>query len=274
MPLCFLLENYSIASPSRIAIRASLHPGQVNLPNVLMACFPGLSVKIDDDDRLSGWSIVTGLWETDLVLEGRVPSTESLASFLELLKEPRITIADELDESHCLDFHQRPTEVPQEFTYTNIGRLVFQAKYRGNAAAADEIATQMGHFINRHPRYERAQCIAAVPRSTSVGWLNLAQRLIDHLTGFLAKHRLTLYRSEAVTSQKDVSDEAERYSRQQGTMACDHDLALQSVVIIDDMYGSGASMQEAARTLRAAGAAEVLGLAATKTLKYARGVSL
>lgn len=255
-------------------MRANLHPRQVNLPDVLMACFPGLSAEIVDDDTLSGWNIVTGLWECDLVLRGRVPARESLADFLELLKGPRITIADKLDESHCLDFHQRPTEVPQEFAYTTMGRLVFQAKYRGNAAAADDIATQMGGFINRHRRYQRAQCTAAVPRSISTGWLNLAQRLIGRLTGLLAKQRVVLYRSQAVTSQKDVSDEAERYSRQQGTMGCDEDLVGQSVVVIDDMYGSGASMQEAARALRAVGATEVLGLAATKTLKYARGVSL
>jgi predicted amidophosphoribosyltransferase len=46
------------------------------------------------------------------------------------------------------------------------------------------------------------------------------------------------------------------------------------VVLVDDMYGSGGSIQEAGRALRAAGAAEIVGLAATKTLKYARGISL
>jgi predicted amidophosphoribosyltransferase len=56
-------------------------------------------------------------------------------------------------------------------------------------------------------------------------------------------------------------------------MVVSEELVGQRVIIIDDLYGSGGTMQEAGRALRAAGASEVLGLAVTKQRLY-EGVSL
>lgn len=46
-----------------------------------------------------------------------------------------------------------------------------------------------------------------------------------------------------------------------------------SVIILDDLYGSGITLGEVARACRAAGAKSVLSLAATKTAKFCNGLS-
>jgi len=56
-------------------------------------------------------------------------------------------------------------------------------------------------------------------------------------------------------------------------MRVDDDVSGVGVVAIDDLDGSGASMREAARALRDAGAKEVVGLTVTKQRLY-EGVRL
>ena len=274
MPLCFRLEQYQNRTANTISVTANLHPRQIKMPEILMAAFPGLIAQSKEDDPLAGWDIIEGRWEADLIVSGNVPSVAELDQFLNLFVSPRITVADNLDESHCLDFHDLPTGTPQQYERTQIGEMVFKAKYRGGQAEQMTIGNQLMEFIQRHPRYKRAEYIGSVPRSSSIGWRKLADQLVTHLASSLNKTRVVIDRIKPVTSQKDVSDEAERYSRQERTMICQGNLAGRSVILVDDMYGSGGSVNEAARALRAAGAPEVLGLAATKTLKYTRGVSL
>jgi predicted amidophosphoribosyltransferase len=79
--------------------------------------------------------------------------------------------------------------------------------------------------------------------------------------------------------QKDIVDEdrqkgvQRRIANQEGSMRVDDDVSGVGVVAIDDLYGSGASMREAARALRDAGAKEVVGLTVTKQRLY-EGVRL
>ena len=79
--------------------------------------------------------------------------------------------------------------------------------------------------------------------------------------------------------QKDIVDDdrkkgvERRIANQKDSMAVADDVDGMSVVVIDDLYGSGGSMLEAARALRDAGAAEVLGLTVTKQRLY-EGVRL
>lgn len=274
MPPCFRIEGFEVTAENVVKVRANLHPRQINLTQILMSVFPGAVVEIPDADPLKGLRILQAVWEVELVLSGGAPRGVELSPFLELLLAPYITVADRLDESHCLDFHQLPTEIPQEFRYTPIGHLVFRAKYRGDQTALASIAEKLTEFVKRHPRYDRAKFVTCVPRSSSRGWVDVAEPLARQLASALPKQRVILQRAQDVGSQKEVSEETERYLRQEGTMLSRDALDGQSVVVIDDMYGSGGSMQEAARVLRQAGAGEVLGLAATKTLKYTRGVSL
>jgi len=79
--------------------------------------------------------------------------------------------------------------------------------------------------------------------------------------------------------QKDIVDEdrqkgvERRIANQEGSMRVEDDVTGASVIAIDDLYGSGASMLEAARALRDARAKEVVGLTVTKQHLY-EGVRL
>jgi glutamine phosphoribosylpyrophosphate amidotransferase len=57
-------------------------------------------------------------------------------------------------------------------------------------------------------------------------------------------------------------------------MAVAENLADKTVIIVDDTYGSGGTMEETTRACRSAGAKEVLGLTATKNAKSTQGIDI
>ncbi|WP_280177760.1 ComF family protein [Mycobacterium pseudokansasii] len=59
----------------------------------------------------------------------------------------------------------------------------------------------------------------------------------------------------------------DRATALEGQFRCPVDISGKRVLIVDDVYTSGATAQETARALRAAGATAVAGLAAVRTMK-------
>ena len=107
----------------------------------------------------------------------------------------------------------------------------------------------------------------------------MSGRLVNQIAETLKHTQIRIARSSTRSPQKDITDEdrqagvRKRLANQRRSMRVDDHLDGLSVVVIDDLYGSGGTMQEAARALREAGVTEVLGLAVTKQRLYG-GVSL
>lgn len=73
-----------------------------------------------------------------------------------------VYLDDVLTESFALDYHHRPFEGGK----TQIGELVYRAKYKGDQKCASQLADRMENFISKFPLYLRSSCIVAVPPST------------------------------------------------------------------------------------------------------------
>lgn len=218
-------------------------------------------------------------FEKVLVLAGTAPEGggEQVKDFLLLLARS-LTIEDSLDESHSLGYHQDEDETGG-LVRSNLGTLVYHAKYRHRVDERERIRHALCSFIRGHPRYRRADAVAAILPHETGRTGSLCQRLLAEVGSQLGLQQVQIVRVTTTQPQKEIADDdrrkgvERRFANQEGTMRVNHDLAGSSAVVLDDLYGSGASMHEAARVLRQAGAAEVLGLTVTKQRLY-QGVRL
>ncbi len=215
-----------------------------------------------------------------MTLVGQIPEggVDVLEEFLGLVTK-RLTIEDSLDESHALAYHQVADEDTGQLTRTVLGRLVNQAKYKTYKEPRQRIGDAIANFISRHPRYALATRIGCVPPHGVSKSSSLPSRVVNQVSKALRINLLRITRLTSTSEQKEITDEdrrlgvRKRIANQKGTMRVDTELSGDNVILVDDLYGSGGSMQEGARALRAAGAREVLGLAITKQHLF-EGVSL
>jgi predicted amidophosphoribosyltransferase len=203
-------------------------------------------------------------------IQGRFTPCElgQLNGLLGLLEEC-LTIEDSLDESHALGYHQEEDDLTTGLRRTALDALVYRAKYGSDNQARSQLVDLFGRFVSRHPRYGSASAVAAVPPHSASG-SRLSRHLAQGLAAALGMRPVPIRRARETLQQKAITLEdrlaavKQRVRNQKDSMAVPMALDGESVIVVDELYGSGASMEEAARSLRQAGSGCVLGLAASK----------
>jgi ComF family protein len=165
----------------------------------------------------------------------------------------------------ALDFHSRfDGDVANRGV---IGDLVFRYKYRDERNLARELASRWAELLRAQNNLPKFDVVIPVPPSTPrefdpVG--NLARALgeqlkIPALFGVLIKTRAT-------KQQKEMTALAQKQANVRGAFALKGDVRGRNILLVDDLYDSGATLQEAARVLQRAGVASIVVLTLTKTI--------
>jgi len=190
-----------------------------------------------------------------------------------------VAIRDCLAVSFALDFDKEEGD-PQK-PHTRLGKLRTQAKsYDGSVAlqmfaAADQFVAEMCTFLDTITVYECADAIAAVPPSDP--------RKPFDLPGYIARKLATERRLEdlcdAVTTKSarpQMKNAAldEKLSAIDGTIVVDAARVRgKTILLIEDLYQSGVSMNYTALEILKAGASRVFGLACVKTCRNSDNVT-
>jgi hypothetical protein len=158
---------------------------------------------------------------------------------------------------------------------TELGQLISDAKPyndtpdENHKKAAMELARRLGTFVASVSIYDKIDGFIAVPSSLP----NPAFSLPRGFAVFLARQTGKQNLSAAVTKThptkalKNLAKD-QKLDALIGSVAVDAaEVSGKSIVVIDDLYQSGLTINYIAEELRAAGAREVFGLAAVKTLR-------
>jgi hypothetical protein len=184
-----------------------------------------------------------------------------------------VYLADDLDECFALAFHTQ-TSAAGGYERTSVGQLVRDAKpynragSRGDRGKGVALAELLAGFIQQHPTYRRAELLVAVPPSNENKDFDLPALLAAEIAGRTGKRDATgaVRKTRATRPMKDCPTVQEKVENLKDAFAADSAVFQQkSVILVDDIYQSGFSINEVGRSLRQAGARLVLGLAATKT---------
>jgi hypothetical protein len=220
-----------------------------------------------------GKKTVAALFESrgEFILSGKPPSLRSINGLLSMLGK-LLTVRDDADVSHCLDLYKLPDDdiPPDDWPYSEIGLLVYRAKYRHNRAAAVSVGNRLIDTVRRHPALSRAVMVCAMPTSGSGKHFDSPRLWRDMIERGIGLQALDLVRTRSVVQQKAIGSIEERARNQRGSMDC-RDVSGAIVLVVDDLYMSGETMNEAVRVLRARGAAGVFALCAVKTATGTQG---
>ena len=259
MPTCGRIKDFELDDDKPRQFRVTVHDFSDDIPfdDYVSRAFP--EIEISSHERLSRVFFVS------------VPHSvliSDLERLLSLLKTS-VTILDDADESHALGMHWY-----SRVGRTALGELVLKSKSYGPAsgdrAAAEQLARRMLNWVRDHPPYASADVVAAVPPGNRDKAYDLPQIIASAVA---AEFSMTQCRisSTNTTPQKTLTGD-ENDVNIAGAFRVRDDLRGLRVVLIDDLYRFGRTMNEGVRALRAAGAGDVFALAASKTTEAVDGL--
>lgn len=200
-----------------------------------------------------------------------------LRGFLDMASSALLLPAVSLTELWAIAPHTEPDQ-EGKLVRSEVGRMLFDAKayhdsagqitHRGDLATAQRLGDLMAATFSNHPSVVRASRIIAVPANPP----NQPYNLPDILAGRLAEslgttpNQGTVIKSRPTPQVKELAG-PDKTAALEGVFVLSERVDGETIVIVDDVLMSGATLGVIGSLLLEGGAACVIGLAATKTLR-------
>lgn len=165
----------------------------------------------------------------------------------------------------ALDFHSR--FVGDQQIRGVIGDLVFRYKYGGQRELVNKLAGYWAELLEGHPEIPDLDGVIPVPPSMQREFdpvSHLAQALAARLG--IPADLATLIKTRQTQPQKELKSLTAKQANVAGAFALQGHVAGQNLLLVDDLYDSGATLNEAARTLNHGRPASIIVLTLTKTI--------
>jgi len=151
-------------------------------------------------------------------------------------------------------------------TRTALGQLVYDLKYGQKKVNAKKLARVLAEWSRRKFDLDRIDGVLGIPPSTTRKFQPVAA-IVKRMSEILSLPDLSrkLRKTKATKSLKNILDPVERADELAGAFSFDRDPRIKSILLIDDLYRSGATAGEVARALKKGGVSKVYLVTATKT---------
>lgn len=246
-------KRINFASSHKNALNKKDGIGKINLPfNNTIA--PFIEAKVGPDSVL--FKSAYGYWRA-------INDEEEYKSFEKFVEqyEDTVFLRDNLDLSVSLSMN-----FGDDDKHTQIGELEYQAKFHDNNQAENELANIFKSWLNEAPYYKLADYICSVP-CTNKDKASLPKRIINSLNGFdFEDISDQVYWRSKTKKVKDAESMEEKLAiLEESDLRIEKSLSGKTVILIDDLYMSGLSLQYVAMKLKEAGAERVFGLCLVKS---------
>lgn len=152
------------------------------------------------------------------------------------------------------------------YDHPSLQKLIWQFKYQGWLSAAEPLCQLITNYLNCLPANGKGFIVIPIPLHRNKEWQRgfnqstvLATHVAKHLkTGLI---RDNLIRIKNTDPQTKLDYEArEKNIKDAFHLNRPHELKGESVILVDDVFTSGATLNEAARTLKSAGVKKIIAL--------------
>lgn len=149
---------------------------------------------------------------------------------------------------------------------SKVGDLTYRLKYESDESALEPLVEEAAALCRHHPALAGVDALVAVIPSTAHR-LDPVASVVAGLAARLGKPVLAaLSRTRRTDPQKDMRSLALKRANVAGAFAVAADVSGKRLLVVDDLYDSGATLGEVTRILRRAGAAGVCVLTLTRTI--------
>lgn len=192
-----------------------------------------------------------------------IDSNADYAKFVDFIEKYKniVFLRDNLDLSICLSMN-----FGDDNEHTQIGELEYQAKFNNDASSEEKLKDLAKTWINELPFYKIADCICAMPCSNREEE-SLPKRIVNSLPDFGSKNiSKDVYWESKTKKIKDAETTEEKFKiLDNSKLKIETDVKGKTVILFDDLYMSGISLQYVAMKLKEAGAKRVFGLCLVKS---------
>ncbi len=190
------------------------------------------------------------------------PSSTQVASFLKQ-PHPRL-LSGPWDTGWALDFHSRYDGGDWNRSVT--GQLTYRLKYANDLSVLSRLAEMALALIAKQPALAQVDAVLPVPPSL--------ERAVDPVRSFSAAlaRRLNLpvqtvlVKTRQTQAQKELKTLAQKRANVAGAFGLQGDVRGRRILVIDDLFDSGATLEEVTRMLKSHGAIQVNVLTLTRTI--------
>jgi hypothetical protein len=195
------------------------------------------------------------------------PHQQEIVRLCELLKTAlSLTAKRDLDFAIALDWYKDPVgDDPMKWPNTPSGELIYRSKYYGpghdRTRARRQLVDKYAALIRQHPILRDCPAIITVPGHKADGE-SFGEKLADKVASETGK---TLIRTLSPGGTRPQAKEGASQIAN-GHFAMPHEID-ERVIILDDVYGSGATMAAVGKAARRSGARRVFGLAAVRRMR-------
>lgn len=168
------------------------------------------------------------------------------------------------DKGWALDFHSR--FIGADWQRSQIGDLLFRLKYQEDHAVLPHIQHHLQTFITDNPAITQVDCIVPVPPSEKRPFDHV-RLLAETIAQLITKPVKTIItKSKPTAPQKEMHTLAQKQHNVAGAFNCTAPVGGKIVLVIDDLFDSGATLTEITRLLKKDGAKQVYILTITRTI--------
>lgn len=173
-----------------------------------------------------------------------------------------VFLRDNLDLSISLSMNFESGE-----EHTEIGELEYRAKFQNDIDAESKLAEKCIDWIEKLPYYTDADYICSVPGKK--GEQNLPQRIVSKFSGLgltdISEYVFWRNKRRSVKDAESFDEKLEILEESDLLVDDSVDLQGKTVVLFDDLYMSGLTMQYVAMKLKEKGASRIFGLSIVKS---------
>jgi hypothetical protein len=265
IPLMELLQREDKPQVRQYAVKALGQIGDASARDLLERI-----AKDNQEKYYTRLSARVSLERISARLTGEGKSTDPVAS------QPADPVTSFLSRSHprpltgpwdagwALGFHSRFSGA--DWQRSDIGELAYRLKYQGDISTLPGIVEQAASLLAEHPEFALVDAIVPVPPSTPRDQdpvCCFAQALSQQMD---LPFSPVLIKSRQTQPQKEMHSMAQKQANVAGAFKLVSLVQGLRLLIVDDLFDSGATLEEITRVFQRAGASRVYVLTLTRTI--------
>lgn len=199
---------------------------------------------------------------SQLVSPTSQPASDAISSFLST-SHPR-PIKGSWNAGFALDFHS--SYKGADWNRSGIGDLVYRLKYESDASVLPQLIEQTRNLFATHPEMSQFDIIVPVPSSTQREF-SPVHEFCKALSAALDKPvQPCVVKTRPTKPQKEMQTLPQKRDNVAGAFALNNVINDKRVLLVDDLFDSGATLEEITKVLLRSKAARVNVLTLTRTI--------